>query len=105
MFGFFNTNIKKISGEEASKLENVVFLDVRGLDEYKTGHIEDTIHIPLHILNVKAEEILKDKNANIVVYCASGGRSRLGADVLCKLNYKNVYNMGSIDNWRGEVVK
>jgi predicted sulfurtransferase len=36
---------------------------------------------------------VKDKNANIVVYCSIGVRSEQIGEKLLKLGYKNVYNL------------
>jgi phage shock protein E len=58
--------------------------------------------------NIKPEEAekkLKDKDAPIFVYCRSGNRSTSAASILVNLGYKNVYNLGGINNWPYEIVK
>lgn len=48
---------------------------------------------------------LEDKEAIIFVYCRSGNRSATAANILIEQGYKNVYNLGGINNWPYEVVK
>ena len=44
-----------------------------------------------------------DKNfatdKNVLVYCASGGRSALAGKVLKDMGYTKVYNMGAFKDW------
>jgi phage shock protein E len=98
-----------ITPEEAKKgldsEKGIIVLDVRTKEEYETGHIKDSILIPVDNLKAEAENKLKDKDAVIFVYCRSGSRSFTAAKILVELGYKNVYNLGGINNWPYEVVK
>jgi phage shock protein E len=100
------TNIKP---EEAKKRldseKGIVLLDVRTKEEYDTGYIKGSILIPLDNVKEEAERKLKDKDAPIFVYCRSGNRSTSAASILANLGYKNVYNLGGINNWPYEVVE
>jgi phage shock protein E len=100
------TNIKP---EEAQKRldseKGIVLLDVRTKEEYDTRHIKGSFLIPVDNVKEEAEKNLKDKNAPIFVYCRSGNRSTSAASILANLGYKNVYNLGGINNWPYEVVK
>ena len=45
-------------------------------------------------------ELNVDKNKSIVAICTMGGRSRLAAESLSKLEFTNVYNMvGGLNEW------
>ena len=66
---------------------------VRTLDEYRGGHIKESVNIPLNIISKKANE-LKRKNKPIVVCCRSGARSGMAADQLRKAGVE-VENGGS----------
>ena len=85
--------------------KNIILLDVRTEEEYKTGHIKGSILIPVDNLKEEAGKILKDKEVPIFVYCRSGNRSVTAANILIKLGYKNVYNLGGINVWPYEVIK
>ena len=81
--------------ENYESYDNVYVLDVREVDEYESGHIKNSVNIPLGSLTT----IDYDKNAKIIVYCRSGNRSKTAKELLEKLGYTNVYDMGGINNW------
>jgi phage shock protein E len=80
-------------------------LDVRRLDEIlESGFLktEDRqwIHAPCTLtecplLDVAAESLIPDKNAPVVVYCASGKRAAKAKEVLESKGYGNVLNAGT----------
>ncbi|MEA3415801.1 MAG: rhodanese-like domain-containing protein [Thermodesulfobacteriota bacterium] len=78
-----------------------IFLDVRTRKEFKMGHIPGAIHLARGLLEFKIAKKVPDKNANIVIYCRSGGRASLSTCTLCKMGYKNVKNMDG--GWRAWV--
>lgn len=102
-------SFSNITPEEAKNRldteKEIILLDVRTKEEYEAGHIKDSILIPVDNLEVEAEKNLRDKEAPIFVYCRSGNRSLAAANILIKLGYKSVYNLGGINNWPYEVVK
>ena len=49
--------------------------------------------------------MLPDKNAQILVYCRSGRRSKIAAEGLVKLGYTNIKEFGGIIDWKGEIEK
>ena len=77
-------------------------LYTRERKEFKVSHIENAIHVGFDKFNSKnVSEILKDKNALIVVYCSIGVRSEKIGEKLLKLGYKNVFNLyGGIFEWK-----
>ncbi|MFZ5351668.1 MAG: rhodanese-like domain-containing protein [Bacillota bacterium] len=95
--------VRSISPQDAKKVletaANVILLDVRTAEENYEKHIPGSVLLPLAELPKKAEVILKDKEAQILVYCRSGNRSRTAAAMLDRLGYKNVYNLGGIISW------
>ena len=76
-----------------------ILLDVRTQEEYDAGHIEGAILIPDYEINTKAEAVLADKDALILVYCRSGRRSKNAASSLATLGYTNVKEFGGIIDW------
>jgi len=100
-FGFISTWEARdlIEGEA-----DVIVLDVRSEEEFLTGHIEGSILLPVHEIQNYAESVLLDKDAMILVICRSGNRSRTAAQTLANLGFTNVYDMGGIMSWPGELV-
>ena len=81
--------------------EGVTVLDVREPAEYAEAHIPGAEHLPRGLLEYLAEDRLPDRDARIVVHCASGGRSALATKSLKEMGYTNVANMeGGINAWR-----
>ena len=79
----------------------VTVLDVREPAEYEEAHIPGAKHLPRGLLEYQAADQLPDKDARIVVHCASGGRSALATKSLKEMGYTNVANMdGGINAWR-----
>jgi rhodanese-related sulfurtransferase len=75
------------------KGEAHTLLDVREQNEWDAGHIEGAVHLPRGLVEFKIAEIVPDKNAPIVLQCATGGRAALCGQALLKLGYKNVRNL------------
>ncbi len=66
--------------------ENTTILDVRKQSELKEGQIENSIHIPLHELRNRIDEIPEDKK--IVSYCGIGLRSYIANRMLTQKGYE-----------------
>ena len=92
---------KNINFEQAKEIidnKKVVLLDVRTDEEYITGHIPNSILIPIDELEERLDE-LPDKNETILVYCKSGRRSIIACELLESYGYTNIYNMGGVVDW------
>ena len=75
------------------KMEGATIIDVRSKREYNEGHIEDSINIPDYEINKTIENVIKDYNQIIILYCSSGTRSKKACKNLVKKGYFNVYNL------------
>ena len=80
----------------------VVLVDVREAEEYAAGHIPGARHVPRSYLESRIEGAVGDKDARLILYCASGQRSALAAHTLRELlGYDNVASMnGGIALWK-----
>ena len=100
---------EQISAEEAKRImdsgEEHIILDVREQDEFDEGHIAGSILLPYTEIENKAEEMLPDKDKQILVYCRSGRRSKIAAESLAKLGYTNIKEFGGIIDWPYEIEK
>ena len=71
------------------KTQKIVFVDVRSNEEYKNGHIEGAINLPLNELPQNVATLPKD--SLIVTVCGKGcGRSELAANLLLLKGLNNV---------------
>lgn len=103
------TMYEQITAEDAKKImdsdEDYILLDVREQDEFDEGHIPGAILIPYTEIDNRAEEMLTDKDKQILVYCRSGRRSKIASESLAKLGYTSIKEFGGIIDWPYEVEK
>ena len=105
LFHFFrNTTDMNTGVAEYKANDGAVLLDVRTEEEYRDGHIEGSVNIPLDRIS-SVENIVKDKSTPLYVHCLSGGRSGQAVSYLRQIGYTNVKNIGGISSYRGKVVK
>ena len=99
----------QISQDEAKRImdeeSDCIIVDAREQSEYDQGHIKGAIVIPYTEIEQKAEELLPNKTQLILVYCRSGRRSKIAAQSLVNMGYKNVKEFGGIIDWQYEIEK
>jgi len=74
--------------------DEFIVIDVRTLEEFESGHIEDSSNIEWQEISSITDNINKDQK--IYLYCRSGRRSQNATDILVDLGYKDVTNLGGI---------
>lgn len=94
-----NEAVNNISMDD--KIKHTYILDVRSKEEYESGHIKNSLNIPLS----EIANITFPKDSKIIVYCRSGTRSSKATSTLIELGYQKVYDMGGLDNWEYELEK
>lgn len=79
--------------------DDMVLIDVRTKGEYEGGHINGAIH---HDIMDMMSGIFPDidKEIEIFLYCESGNRSMMAKQFMNNTGFKNVIDIGSIDNLR-----
>ncbi len=78
-------------------------LDVREDSEYQTGHIKDSIHIPMGSLASRVGELEKYKTKNVILGCRSGSRSGRACSILKKNGFEKIYNLrGGVLAWEND---
>ena len=75
----------------------IIVIDVRSLEEVKTGIIQDAIHIEWMQIDKEINNIDITKDHPIYLYCRSGNRSGKATVILKKIGFTNVINAGGID--------
>ena len=87
--------------EQVTNGQRPVLIDIREADEYQQGAIAGARHIPRGYLELRIEQEVPDHDAPIVLYCAGGTRSALGAQALKQLGYTRVASMSSgFNGWK-----
>jgi len=100
---FFKFQMGRRSPQELAVMKEAVsagglLLDVRSSGEFNSGHIEGALNIPVGELQSRIGEI-ENKERALVVYCASGVRSRSAASMLREHGFEEVHDLGSLRNW------
>lgn len=76
-------------------------LDVRKPDEYAAGHVPGAINVPHTELEGRLSELGPDKTEEMVVYCESGRRAAIAADILQQAGFTNIHHLtGDMKAWR-----
>lgn len=104
IFGNRIRGIKEVDATAALQLinhKNAVVLDVREDDEYKAGHVLNSMLIPLGKLKERVGELEQYKDQPVVVVCRSGNRSGTACVMLGKQGFAQAYNLaGGVMAWQ-----
>lgn len=97
------TKVPSLQADELLKLmqdEKIILLDTRSPKEYASGHLQSSRFVNFETFHIdKVGDIPKD--AEIVLYCAVGGRSNRIAKQLISAGYQNVRELeGGIVKWK-----
>ncbi len=96
------TRIREVGAADALRLHEqgeVVFLDVRDQHEVNLGRIPGALHVSRGNLETKVEAVVP-RDAEVVIYCASGNRSALAAETMQLMGYGTVSSLaGGFRGW------
>jgi sulfur-carrier protein adenylyltransferase/sulfurtransferase len=88
-------------GRELIEDESAQVIDVRERDEWDEGHLPGAVHVPRGHLESRIERAAPDRDAPVLLYCASGSRSAFAAKTLEELGYQNVVSLaGGFTDWK-----
>lgn len=106
------SQIKEISPEELKQLiqlhaqntsadsNKLIIIDVRELDELKTGWIPGAVHISKGTIERDIEKYIPNINTPIVVYCSGGFRCALVTQSLNAMGYTHVSSLNTgLQGW------
>lgn len=79
----------------ALRKAGAVIIDVRTQSEYKRGHIDDSVNIPLDMLKQSLHRLPSDKRTPLIVCCVSDVRSGQAQSLLTRAGYQQAFNGGS----------
>src|SRR5882724_9252777 len=78
-----------------------VIVDVREKDETDAGMLPGAKPVPRGFLELRIEETVPDRGADLVLYCAGGTRSLLAARTLKNMGYTRVRSLaGGFSAWK-----
>ena len=100
--GFYTIKSDKLA-EELTGAELPTIIDVRTKAEWdKDGYIEGSINLPFSDFFANMDQVPADKDARIVVLCASGHRGSMILMALRLMGYTDVVNLaGGLNAWKG----
>jgi rhodanese-related sulfurtransferase len=98
-------HIREVNHAEAlALLGTAPVLDVREPGEYAAGGLPGAVNIPRGVLEFKIDShpaFQNRRDAEILVYCQSGGRSALAVETLHKLGYAKAVSLaGGFKFWQ-----
>src|SRR5947209_890735 len=98
------SQIEEVDPSEVNELleEGVTLVDVRGSEEFATGHLPGAKSVPRGHLESRIDMVVPDRAAELILYCESGNRSAYAARTLKQdLGYEHVRSMtGGITLWK-----
>lgn len=99
--GFYSIKADKLA-EELAGSDLPFIVDVRSQGEWdKDGYIEGSINLPFSDFFTDLDQIPADKDARIIVLCASGHRGSIVMMGLRLMGYTNVINLnGGLGAWK-----
>ena len=97
--------IREVSVEEtkarAEASEPPVVVDIRERDEYEQGFIPRAEWVPRGFLELRVEDVVPERDREVIIYCAGGTRSAMAARSLEELGYTRVSSMaGGFRSWK-----
>lgn len=93
MFGLLQKLFGPKVDFKALAAAGAVIIDVRTPEEFRAGHIKQSVNIPLQVIAGKIAD-LKKKNKPIIAVCRSGARSGTAVGILKNAGME-AYNGGA----------
>jgi len=83
---------------QSSADKDYFLLDVRTKQEFNQGHISGATNISHSDLAKNLNKVPKDKD--LIIYCRSGMRARVAANLLSKNGYERLFHLaGDMNGW------
>ena len=86
----------------ARRAADTVLVDVRTAQEYRAGHLQQSVNVPLDRMEM-VRQAAPDLDAPVYVYCRSGARSAQACAAMERMGYTKVQNIGGIMDYTGPV--
>ena len=99
---FESKDINVISDTQFIEIQDTdyILVDVRTIEEYESGHIQDAINFDFYSRSFQKEILSLDKSSSIILYCRTQNRSTKTANYLKENGYKEITVLeGGITSW------
>ena len=99
---FESKDINVISDTQFIEIQDTdyILVDVRTIEEYESGHIQDAINFDFYSGSFQKEILSLDKSSSIILYCRTQNRSTKTANYLKENGYKEITVLaGGITSW------
>jgi rhodanese-related sulfurtransferase len=83
---------------ESAVEADTVIIDVRTVEEFATGHLEGALNFNVEDGTLAAQLSNLDPAAEYIVYCRSGRRSAIAADMMRTAGFDAVVDLGAIED-------
>lgn len=94
--GYVNIDANQL--EMMRMRQPLMLVDIRSDTEVAQARIEGAVHIPMHLLPFRLQEL--EQQNPLVLYCRSGARSAQASAFLAQQGMSNVHNLlGGIMDW------
>ena len=104
LFGFFPLISSCSSSSETKDTTPVmrltpapVVIDVRTVAEFAEGHVQGAINLDVESEAFQAKLSSLDKSVGYALYCRSGRRSAIAAELMATAGFSEVRDLGTLD--------
>jgi rhodanese-related sulfurtransferase len=89
--------VREVAAAEAVQmLEARTVIDVRTPEEFASGHVTGAVNIPVEAADFSDRIGELDPKASYLVYCRSGRRSAIAADIMDEAGFTDVVDAGGL---------
>ncbi len=99
---FESKEINTISDTQFTEIQDTdyILVDVRTLEEYESGHIQDAVNFDFYSESFKNDILALEKSSSIILYCRTQNRSIKTANFLKENGFKEIAVIkGGITSW------
>jgi rhodanese-related sulfurtransferase len=90
--------IRTVTASEAvAMLGDRVIIDVRTPEEFAAGHLAAAVNIPVEATDFDASIEALDRAGAYLLYCRSGRRSAMAADIMAQAGFTDVVDAGGLE--------
>lgn len=86
--------------EALLKKESITLLDVRVVEQFRSGHIKEAVNFPL----ADIDNYQGPKDEPIYLVCRTGNKSEQASEILKEKGYQTFNMTGGMYQWFGDIV-